>query len=184
MAGYEQYQSWLLEVPLTSAEYAEASSDDLSSEWDSDAPDGQTTADIHTHKFRPYADSIRASAPLKHTLCPDDETPVHSHATSETGMLMLIPLRSHRLTAGPKTLTSDPSVNAWNMTSSEWCIEDRWKGFGLEGLSSDNIRLSGWVPAGSIPYAHVDAFKSRVWIPCHSLVNVQAKVADTAGGKD
>ncbi|KAL1117410.1 hypothetical protein AAG570_004736 [Ranatra chinensis] len=30
----------------------------------------------------------------------------------------------------------------------------------------------------------VDAFKSRVWIPCHSLAYVQAKVADTASGRD
>lgn len=36
--GYEQYQKSLLEVPWP-ADYAEASSDDLSSEWDSDAPD-------------------------------------------------------------------------------------------------------------------------------------------------
>jgi hypothetical protein len=37
--GYEQYQKSLLEVPW-SADYGEASSDDLSSEWDSDVPDG------------------------------------------------------------------------------------------------------------------------------------------------
>jgi len=36
--GYEQYQKSLLEVPWT-ADYGEASSDDLSSEWDSDVPD-------------------------------------------------------------------------------------------------------------------------------------------------
>lgn len=36
--GYEQYQKSLLEVP-TSIEYGDASSDDLSSEWDSDVPD-------------------------------------------------------------------------------------------------------------------------------------------------
>ncbi|KAJ9592959.1 hypothetical protein L9F63_015383 [Diploptera punctata] len=36
--GYEQYQKSLLEVPW-SADYGEASSDDLSSEWDSDVPD-------------------------------------------------------------------------------------------------------------------------------------------------
>jgi hypothetical protein len=36
--GYEQYQKSLLEVPWP-ADYGEASSDDLSSEWDSDAPD-------------------------------------------------------------------------------------------------------------------------------------------------
>lgn len=37
--GYEQYQKSLLEVPLHHAEYGEASSDDLSSEWDSDVPE-------------------------------------------------------------------------------------------------------------------------------------------------
>lgn len=37
--GYEQYQKSLLEVPLLHAEYGEASSDDLSSEWDSDVPE-------------------------------------------------------------------------------------------------------------------------------------------------
>lgn len=36
--GYEQYQKSLLEVPA-STEYGDASSDDLSSEWDSDVPD-------------------------------------------------------------------------------------------------------------------------------------------------
>ncbi|KDR18794.1 hypothetical protein L798_06475, partial [Zootermopsis nevadensis] len=36
--GYEQYQKSLLEVPCP-PDYGEASSDDLSSEWDSDAPD-------------------------------------------------------------------------------------------------------------------------------------------------
>jgi len=36
--GYEQYQKSLLEVPWP-ADYGEASSDDLSSEWDSDVPD-------------------------------------------------------------------------------------------------------------------------------------------------
>lgn len=35
--GYEQYQKSLLEVPI-SLDYGDASSDDLSSEWDSDAP--------------------------------------------------------------------------------------------------------------------------------------------------
>lgn len=39
--GYEQYQMALLEVPLP-RDYAEASSDDLSSEWDSDAPDSRS----------------------------------------------------------------------------------------------------------------------------------------------
>jgi hypothetical protein len=41
--GYEQYQRSLLEVPWP-ADYGEASSDDLSSEWDSDAPDVPPTA--------------------------------------------------------------------------------------------------------------------------------------------
>lgn len=36
--GYEQYQMSLLEVPWTN-DYGDASSDDLSSEWDSDVPD-------------------------------------------------------------------------------------------------------------------------------------------------
>lgn len=39
--GYEQYQMTLLEVPLP-RDYGEASSDDLSSEWDSDAPDSRS----------------------------------------------------------------------------------------------------------------------------------------------
>lgn len=37
-SGYEQYQKSLLSVPLI-PEYGDASSDDLSSEWDSDVPD-------------------------------------------------------------------------------------------------------------------------------------------------
>lgn len=37
--GYAQYQKSLLEVPFHHAEYGEASSDDLSSEWDSDVPE-------------------------------------------------------------------------------------------------------------------------------------------------
>lgn len=36
--GYEQYQMSLLEVPMP-RDYGDASSDDLSSEWDSDVPD-------------------------------------------------------------------------------------------------------------------------------------------------
>lgn len=36
--GYDLYQKSLLEVPFL-AEYGDASSDDLSSEWDSDVPD-------------------------------------------------------------------------------------------------------------------------------------------------
>lgn len=47
--GYEQYQMSLLEVPW-SADYGEASSDDLSSEWDSDiaepAPDEQASVKV------------------------------------------------------------------------------------------------------------------------------------------
>lgn len=39
--GYEQYQMALLEVPMP-RDYGEASSDDLSSEWDSDAPDSRS----------------------------------------------------------------------------------------------------------------------------------------------
>lgn len=41
--GYEQYQMSLLEVPLP-RDYGEASSDDLSSEWDSDASDSRLCA--------------------------------------------------------------------------------------------------------------------------------------------
>lgn len=40
--GYDQYQMSLLEVPWT-ADYGDASSDDLSSEWDSDVPDAPPT---------------------------------------------------------------------------------------------------------------------------------------------
>lgn len=39
-SGYAQYQKALLEVPLP-RDYGEASSDDLSSEWDSDVPETQ-----------------------------------------------------------------------------------------------------------------------------------------------
>lgn len=39
--GYEQYQMQLLEVPWPRGDYGDASSDDLSSEWDSDAPDSK-----------------------------------------------------------------------------------------------------------------------------------------------
>lgn len=39
--GYEQYSRSLLEVPYTPTEYGEASSDDLSSEWDSDVPESK-----------------------------------------------------------------------------------------------------------------------------------------------
>lgn len=38
--GYDQYQKSLLEVPMP-RDYGDASSDDLSSEWDSDAPDSR-----------------------------------------------------------------------------------------------------------------------------------------------
>lgn len=37
-SGYEQYQRSLLEVPMI-LDYGDASSDDLSSEWDSDVPE-------------------------------------------------------------------------------------------------------------------------------------------------
>lgn len=37
--GYEQYSKSLLDVPYLCVEYGEASSDDLSSEWDSDVPE-------------------------------------------------------------------------------------------------------------------------------------------------
>lgn len=39
-SGYAQYQKALLEVPMP-RDYGEASSDDLSSEWDSDVPETQ-----------------------------------------------------------------------------------------------------------------------------------------------
>lgn len=44
--GYEQYQKSLLEVPWPPAEYGEASSDDLSSEWDSDVQEPPTSAKV------------------------------------------------------------------------------------------------------------------------------------------
>lgn len=47
-AGYELYQKSLLEVPWPHAEYGEASSDDLSSEWDSDVPEPQLNAKVNT----------------------------------------------------------------------------------------------------------------------------------------
>lgn len=43
--GYEQYQRSFLEVPLP-RDYGYASSDDLSSEWDSDVPDPDTTQKV------------------------------------------------------------------------------------------------------------------------------------------
>lgn len=49
--GYEQYQRSLLEVPWA-PDYGEASSDDLSSEWDSDAPDvspATSSKVVHMH---------------------------------------------------------------------------------------------------------------------------------------
>nr|CAD7453788.1 unnamed protein product [Timema tahoe] len=46
--GYEQYQKSLLEVPW-SADYGEASSDDLSSEWDSDVPDQPPQVKHHSY---------------------------------------------------------------------------------------------------------------------------------------
>lgn len=48
-AGYEQYQKDLLSVPLI-AEYGDASSDDLSSEWDSDVPDVPPSPPRTSHK--------------------------------------------------------------------------------------------------------------------------------------
>lgn len=49
--GYEQYQMALLEVPLP-RDYGEASSDDLSSEWDSDAPDSRPNAFFGNFKVK------------------------------------------------------------------------------------------------------------------------------------
>lgn len=43
--GYEQYQMSFLEVPLP-RDYGDASSDDLSSEWDSDVPDLEPTQKV------------------------------------------------------------------------------------------------------------------------------------------
>lgn len=43
--GYEQYQKSFLEVPLP-RDYGYASSDDLSSEWDSDVPDVDTSQKV------------------------------------------------------------------------------------------------------------------------------------------
>jgi len=47
--GYEQYQKSLLEVPWPHAEYGEASSDDLSSEWDSDVPEPQPNLKVNNN---------------------------------------------------------------------------------------------------------------------------------------
>lgn len=44
--GYAQYQKALLEVPLP-RDYGEASSDDLSSEWDSDVPETQRATKVN-----------------------------------------------------------------------------------------------------------------------------------------
>lgn len=49
--GYEQYQMALLEVPLP-RDYGDASSDDLSSEWDSDAPDSRSTSPFSLNSFK------------------------------------------------------------------------------------------------------------------------------------
>lgn len=49
-AGYEQYQKSLLEVPV-STDYGDASSDDLSSEWDSDVPDVPRTGQSKVREF-------------------------------------------------------------------------------------------------------------------------------------
>ena len=43
--GYAQYQMSLLEVPMP-RDYGDASSDDLSSEWDSDVPERQTSTKV------------------------------------------------------------------------------------------------------------------------------------------
>lgn len=48
-AGYELYQKSLLEVPWPHAEYGEASSDDLSSEWDSDVPEPQLNSKVNNY---------------------------------------------------------------------------------------------------------------------------------------
>lgn len=45
--GYELYQKSLLEVPYI-PEYGDASSDDLSSEWDSDVPDVPPPRPVHS----------------------------------------------------------------------------------------------------------------------------------------
>ncbi|CAH1403002.1 unnamed protein product [Nezara viridula] len=52
--GYEQYSRSLLEVPYTPTEYGEASSDDLSSEWDSDVPES---------KLKPQLEVIQLNMP-------------------------------------------------------------------------------------------------------------------------
>lgn len=49
--GYEQYQMALLEVPLP-RDYGDASSDDLSSEWDSDAPDSRSNSFLCNGAFK------------------------------------------------------------------------------------------------------------------------------------
>ena len=46
--GYTQYQKSLLEVPLP-RDYGDASSDDLSSEWDSDVPEPKQSPKVFTH---------------------------------------------------------------------------------------------------------------------------------------
>lgn len=46
--GYMQYQMSLLEVPLP-RDYGDASSDDLSSEWDSDVQEPQRSPKVNTH---------------------------------------------------------------------------------------------------------------------------------------
>ncbi|KAL1117854.1 hypothetical protein AAG570_004169 [Ranatra chinensis] len=64
--------------------------------------------------------------------------------------------------------------------------EDQWK------MSVKDGETFGFVPGADGQWnfnlyssrCYVDAFKPRVWIPCHSFVNVQAKVADTASGRD
>lgn len=51
--GYVQYQMSLLEVPLP-RDYGDASSDDLSSEWESDAPEPQRTPKVFINYFVPF----------------------------------------------------------------------------------------------------------------------------------
>jgi hypothetical protein len=65
--GYEQYQKSLLEVPWP-ADYGEASSDDLSSEWDSDAadvPPASPSKVVHMYKlmFLCYKRDISLTTP-------------------------------------------------------------------------------------------------------------------------
>jgi len=56
--GYEQYQKSLLEVPWPHAEYGEASSDDLSSEWDSDVPEPPPNSKVNNNTVLLYLQFI------------------------------------------------------------------------------------------------------------------------------